>query len=170
MNKFLPIEGFSGVWTRSSQIFPDDRGYFSEEVRKSSLPVEVPEFVQDSISFSKKHVLRGMHLQHDQWQLVTLLRGEVIDVVFNLDAASVEYKEFTAISLTWNATNQVLISPGIAHGYAVLSQDALIHYKSSIYYGDSLQIGVNWQSKEIINCWPNENWIISQRDLDFMFA
>jgi uncharacterized pyridoxal phosphate-containing UPF0001 family protein len=63
--------------------------------------------------------------------------------------------------------NQVLIRPGIAHGYAVLSESAIIHYKSSIYYGDSAQIGVHWQSNEIVNHWPDQNWQLSERDSSF---
>jgi len=114
-------------------------------------------------------VLRGMHLQINQWQLVTLLRGQIIDVVLNLDSTTTEYRKSTSISLDWNSTNQLLIGPGIAHGYAVLSEDALIHYKSSIYYGDSPQIGVHWQSSEVISYWPVQNWIVSQRDSNFDF-
>ena len=169
MNEFEPIQGISGVWSRSNRIFPDDRGYFFESLRKSSLPEGVPDFVQDSMSFSKRNVLRGMHLQINQWQLVTLLRGQIIDVVLNLDSTTTEYRKSTSISLDWNSTNQLLIGPGIAHGYAVLSEDALIHYKSSIYYGDSPQIGVHWQSSEVISYWPVQNWIVSQRDSNFDF-
>ena len=167
MSEFNPIEGISGVWTRKFQIHADNRGYFFEELRESILPTETPNFVQDSISYSKRHVLRGMHLQKNQWQLVTLLSGEIIDVVLNLDENSSEYLKSASISLSWDATNQILIRPGIAHGYAVISDNGIIHYKSSIYYQDTPQIGVHWQSKEIMNYWPDFSWTISQRDSDF---
>jgi dTDP-4-dehydrorhamnose 3,5-epimerase len=170
VSEFLPIDGICGVWSRKTKMFPDARGYFFEELRKSILPVGVPDFVQDSISYSKKNVLRGMHLQQEQWQLVTLLSGQIIDVVLNLDENSNEYKKSSLITLSWNATNQVLIQPGIAHGYAVLSEDAIIHYKSSIYYGDSPQIGVHWQSNEVLSHWPNEIWKVSERDSSFDLA
>ena len=167
MRDFVPVEGLRGVWTRSCQVHSDDRGYFLEALRKMSLPKEVPDFVQDSVSYSKKNVLRGMHLQHNQWQLVTLLSGQIHDVVFNLDEESIDYKHATSISLKWNAVNQVLISPGIAHGYAVLSEDAIIHYKSSIYYGESPEIGAHWKSKEIFELWPKQQWTVSVRDSSF---
>jgi dTDP-4-dehydrorhamnose 3,5-epimerase len=167
MYEFIAVEGLRGVWTRSCQVHSDDRGYFLEALRKTSLPKEVPDFVQDSVSFSKKNVLRGMHLQHNQWQLVTLLSGQIQDVVFNLDEESIEYKRATSILLKWNAVNQVLISPGIAHGYAVLSEDAIIHYKSSIYYGDSPETGAHWKSKEIFELWPKQQWTVSIRDSNF---
>ena len=99
MNEFSQIDGISGVWSRTTQIFLDARGYFFEELRKSSLPVGVPNFVQDSISYSKRNVLRGMHLQQEQWQLITLLSGQIFDVVLNLDKKSSEYKQSSSISL-----------------------------------------------------------------------
>jgi dTDP-4-dehydrorhamnose 3,5-epimerase len=167
MNEFSQIDGISGVWSRTTQIFPDARGYFFEELRKSSLPAGVPDFVQDSISHSNRNVLRGMHLQEDQWQLITLLSGQILDVVFNLDEKSSEYKKSSSISLSWDGMNQILIRPGIAHGYAVLSESAMIHYKSSIYYGDSDQIGVHWQSNEVVHHWPDQNWQLSERDSGF---
>ena len=170
MHDFLPIQELQGVWARKCQVHFDGRGHFLEELRKTSLPLEVPDFVQDSVSFSKKNVLRGMHLQQNQWQLVTLLSGEIQDVLLNLDQESSEYKQATSIVLSWKDTNQVLISPGIAHGFAVLSEDAVIHYKSSIYYGDSPEIGVHWKSKEIISLWPDKDWTISERDSSFRSA
>ena len=135
MNKFTPMDNMEGVWYRSTEIFKDERGHFFEEVRKSYFPVNVPEFIQDSISYSKKGVLRGMHLQQNQWQLVTVLSGEIIDVVINLDADSQQYRQSNSINLKWNSVNQILIQPGIAHGYAVLNDFSIIHYKSSVYYG-----------------------------------
>jgi len=164
MNKFLPLSEMAGVWTRNCQIHSDERGHFLEELRRASLPNEVPDFVQDSISFSKQNVLRGMHLQQNQWQLVTLLSGQIMDVVLNLDEDSSEFRQSASMSLAWNGTNQVLIRPGIAHGYAVISEDAIIHYKSSVYYGDTLQIGVHWRSNELINHWPAGDWTVSARD------
>lgn len=167
MNEFLQIEGISGVWLRTTKIFADNRGFFFEELRTSSLPAEVPNFVQDSISYSKRNVLRGMHLQHEQWQLITLLSGQILDVVLNLDKKSSEYKQSSAISLSWDGTNQVLIRPGIAHGYAVLGENAMIHYKSSVYYEQSAQMGVHWQSNEIVHYWPDQSWKLSERDSNF---
>ncbi len=167
MNNFVEIDAMSGVWVRNCDIYSDDRGYFFEELRSSSLPIGVPEFIQDSISFSKANVLRGMHMQENQWQLVTVLTGEILDVLINLDSKCVDYRKTTSIRMNWRSLNQILISPGIAHGYAVLDEEVRIHYKSSIYYGDSRQVGVNWQSKELIGYWPKRNWTISERDMKF---
>jgi len=73
-----------------------------------------------------------------------------------------------SMKLSWNKLNQLLISPGIAHGFAVLSRQARIHYKSSVYYGSTIQYGIHWNSKEISNLWPKEPWTVSARDSKFL--
>ena len=167
MNSFEPVPHFSGVWTRSIPILQDNRGFFYEELRVDDLPSHTPEFVQDSMSYSRHNVLRGMHLQIDQWQLVTLLDGEIVDVLLNLEANSENYAESISFRLTWDEMNQLLIAPGIAHGFAVVSEFARIHYKSSVYYGSTQQFGVHWDSREVSALWPNEDWTISVRDSKF---
>ena len=71
MNNFEEFREFPGVWSRSVTMHEDSRGYFYEELRRDVLPESVPEFVQDSMSFSRRKVLRGMHLQLKQ-SLVTI--------------------------------------------------------------------------------------------------
>lgn len=164
MNEFKSVSIFPGVWVRSIPILEDNRGFFYEELRKEDLPGNVPEFVQDSISFSRKNVLRGMHMQIQQWQLVTLLEGEIIDVLVNLETTSNNYGESTSFNLCWDKLNQLLISPGIAHGFAVIGDSARIHYKSSVYFGSTEQFGVHWASAEIAHLWPDKDWLLSVRD------
>ena len=168
MNNFEEFLAFPGVWSRSVTMHEDSRGYFYEELRKEDIPESVPEFVQDSISFSRRKVLRGMHLQLNQWQLVTLLEGEILDVLLNADSNSSSFQQSMSIKLSWNKVNQLLISPGIAHGFAVLSNKARVHYKSSVYYGSTIQYGIHWNSTEISNLWPKELWTVSARDSKFL--
>lgn len=167
MIEFDEISGISQAWVRNIPRFIDNRGYFSEEFRRSSIPVAVPEFIQDSLSFSKKNVLRGMHLQINQWQLVTLIKGQLVDVLIDLSVTSPTYLRSVSLELSESGNNQLLLRPGIAHGYGVISENALIHYKSSVYYGDTEQFGVNWQSKELVGYWPKVDWEISERDSSF---
>ena len=118
------------VWARELYLKFDDRGHFSEILRQSDLPDGVPNFVQDSISSSKKNILRGMHLQLNQWQLITLLEGQIVDVLINLDVDSINFLKSLSIELSWNMLNQVLVEPGFAHGFGVISDVAKIHYKA----------------------------------------
>ena len=167
MNKFEPAQGNDGIWIRSLDLNFDDRGYFSEVLRTNDLPEGVPNFVQDSISSSKKNVLRGMHIQLEQWQLITLLEGRIVDVLLNLDRKSQSFRKSTSFSLSWDATNQSLVAPGFAHGFAVISDYAKIHYKSSVYYGSTEQFGVHWNSPELAMHWPQKDSIVSVRDDEF---
>jgi dTDP-4-dehydrorhamnose 3,5-epimerase len=63
--------------------------------------------------------------------------------------------------------NQLLVPPKVAHGFCVLSEGAILHYKSSVFYGQTPQYGVAWDSSELQDLWPNRNWVISERDLNF---
>jgi dTDP-4-dehydrorhamnose 3,5-epimerase len=167
MNKFDPVQGIDGIWIRSLDLNFDDRGCFTEVLRINDLPEGVPNFVQDSISSSKKNVLRGMHIQLEQWQLITLLEGTIVDVLLNLERKSDSYLKSTSFNLSWETLNQVLVAPGFAHGFAVISDNARIQYKSSIYYGSTEQFGVRWNSGEIFDYWPRKDWKVSERDSNF---
>jgi dTDP-4-dehydrorhamnose 3,5-epimerase len=167
MTEFEKIGAISRAWVKEVPRFHDHRGCFSEEFRKSSAPKATPDFVQDSLSYSKKDVLRGMHLQVNQWQLVTLVKGELIDVLIDLLESSPTYLESVSLNLSDLGNNQLLLGPGIAHGYGVLSEDAILHYKSSVYYGDTPQFGLHWNSKELSSHWPKREWVISERDSNF---
>lgn len=168
MDEFQEFANFPGVWTRSIKKIEDSRGYFSETFQIKSLPEKSLLFVQDSMSYSAKNVLRGMHMQIDQWQLITIVEGKVLDVLINLDPNSKNYSDLVSLELNWNGLNQILVSPGIAHGYAVLSDSARIHYKSNVYYGETVQVGIRWDSKILVNLWPNCEWNISDRDKKFL--
>jgi len=167
MGSFIPVKGISRVWARETSRHHDARGFFSEEFRNSECPVSGVDFVQDSLSYSKRNVLRGMHLQINQWQLVTLVKGELIDVLIDLQESSPTYLKSVSLDLSELKQNQLLLGPGIAHGYGVMSEEALIHYKSSVYYGETFQFGLNWKSKELDTHWCKREWLLSERDLNF---
>jgi len=167
MASFIEIEGLSGVWAREITRYPDNRGFFSEEFRMSESPVPIPNFVQDSLSFSRENVLRGLHLQIGQWQLVTLLGGALQDVLIDISPTSPTFKQTISLKLSEEGLNQLLLGPGIAHGYGVISDESLIHYKSTVYYGESPQFGVHWSSMELQHHWPKNSWVISDRDAQF---
>jgi dTDP-4-dehydrorhamnose 3,5-epimerase len=165
--KFESFKGLDGVWSRSLSPKLDERGYFIEGLRNYDLPENVDNFVQDSYSFSKKNVLRGMHIQLKQWQLITIIEGSIVDVLINLERTSGNFLKSASFTLSWDGLNQILVAPGFAHGFAVISDTAKIHYKSSVYYGSTEQFGIRWDSPEIIGYWPGLEWTISQRDQEF---
>jgi dTDP-4-dehydrorhamnose 3,5-epimerase len=151
----------------SRSLHFDSRGYFGEIYRAKDYGGEVPVFIQDNLSFSNKGVLRGMHFQVNQWQILTVLKGSIFDVTFDVNPSSPTFRQKNMTSMEYNANNQLLIPPGVAHGFCVISDEAVLHYKSSVYYGETLQFGVSWNSVELDGLWPNCDWTVSERDSSF---
>jgi len=160
----LPIKNMQ-VLTRSLHL--DNRGHFEEICRIDDFEEKVPNFVQDNISYSRKNVLRGMHFQDEQWQVLTVLVGSILDITIDVKPLSESFLKTNVIEMKFDSNNQLLIPPGVAHGFCVTSNEAVLHYKSSKLYGESRQHGISWDSKEIKDFWPKNDWILSERDLNF---
>ena len=167
MTKFQPVQQMGNIWSRKLEIYKDDRGSFSEISRINELPVNDPSFVQDSVSKSRQKVLRGFHIQLEQIQLVTLISGRILDVFVDLSKSSNNFMETGCIELSEDGTNQLFMGQGIAHAYFVMSDEAIIHYKSNKYYGETPQFGINYNSRKFAQFWPDIEFEISQRDLSF---
>ena len=167
MADFEPDSNFVGIWIRRVDSYVDSRGSFREILRNIDLPLGTPEMQQESLSVSKENVLRGLHYQEGKWQVVTLIRGVIQDVILCVDKNSDNYLKSSSRFLYDTGLNQILIAPGLAHGFANLGKEAIIHYHSSVYYGATPQNGIHWESQPIKNLWEARDWIISERDLGF---
>lgn len=133
----------SGTWTQQVRTFEDTRGHFIETYRNTNIPFCNVRFRQDSASFSTSRVLRGLHAQEKQWQLATLIAGEVLYFSLDLNPKSTTYRKVARVPLSTKSTNQILGRPGIAHGFYVLSDWAVIHYKSSVFHGVTKEYSIN---------------------------
>jgi len=164
-----------GVFAIKLDTFKDARGFFREtfnEAHYNNLGVS-NKFVQDNQSSSKKNVLRGMHFQikKPQAQLVTMISGEVFDVVVDLRKNSKTFMEWDGFYLSANATDfyqQIYMPPGFAHGFCVLSESADLHYKVSRIYDATDENGFIWNDKTININWPIRDPIINKRDQNFL--
>jgi dTDP-4-dehydrorhamnose 3,5-epimerase len=145
----------------------DKRGHFEEIFRANDFGSEVPQFIQDNLSYSNSGVLRGMHFQDHQWQLLTVLKGSILDVTIDINRTSQTFLKTNVVEMHFDSDNQLLIPPGVAHGFCVISNEAVLHYKSSVLYGDSKQHGISWDSEQIREFWPKETWELSARDSSF---
>lgn len=170
MSDLKAHEEIQGIWSRTTARHLDERGFFSELFRMTEIEFNQVNFKQQNLSYSKKMVRRGMHVQENQWQLVTLLSGTVIDVLLDVRINSSTFGKFARFELKCESgeVNQLLISPGIAHGFGVLSDDAYILYASDRYYGETKETGVSCQTAELENAWPKNEWIESPRDRTFL--
>lgn len=160
-----------GVYIIEPKVFGDSRGYFMETYNKEHF-VEAGldmTFVQDNESKSSKGVLRGLHFQtkHSQGKLVRVTKGEVFDVAVDLRVGSSTYGHWEGVILNEENKKQFYIPKGFAHGFLVLSDDAVFNYKCTDFYSPEYDGGVMWNDSDINIEWPLdniENILLSEKD------
>lgn len=155
-----------GVKLIRLQPFEDFRGqyvetYNEEMYHKKGIDVK---FVQDDISVSSRHVLRGVHGDAETWKLISCLYGSFYLVVVNNDTQSPQYRSWQGFTLSDTNRQQVLIPPLFGNGHVVLTEMAIFHYKQSTYYNPHGQFTIIWNDPGYGMWWPIKNPILSQRD------
>jgi dTDP-4-dehydrorhamnose 3,5-epimerase len=151
------------------RVFRDDRGHFLETFNAGSYAsgVSLPhDFVQDNLSMSRKGVLRGLHLQNPgaQGKLVMVLQGAVLDVAVDLRVGSPTFGKYAAVELDSRSYRQLWVPRGFAHGFVVLSDEALFLYKCDAPYNRECELGIRWDDPEIGVAWGVERPVLSDKD------
>lgn len=159
-----------GVVIVEPKVFQDPRGYFLESYRQSSYAEAGigPHFVQDNISRSQRHVLRGLHVQepNGQGKLVHVLAGEILDVAVDVRHGSPWFGKHVAVNLSQDNKRQLFIPAGFAHGFCVLSDDVLVQYKCTTYYSPKDEFSVLWNDPDLGIDWPVAAPVLSAKDSD----
>jgi len=160
-----------GVFILEPRVFGDDRGYFFESFSLKHFEEKVCKtvFVQDNESKSKYGVLRGLHYQlppYTQAKLVRVVKGRVLDVAVDIRKGSPTFGKYVAVELSEENKLQFFLPKGFAHGFAVLSEEAIFQYKCDEYYApdyegaicfDDPDLGIDWRL-------PLEDIILSEKD------
>lgn len=153
------------------KVFGDDRGYFMETYSKKAFEEAGLDmvFVQDNESKSKKGVLRGMHFQtkFTQGKLVRCTQGKVYDVAVDLRKGSPTYGQWEGVLLSAENKRQFYVPEGFAHGFLVLSDEAVFNYKCTNLYAPEYDGGLLWNDPEVGIEWPIEGIneiILSEKD------
>ncbi len=149
----------------------DERGTFIKIFHKNTFLEKglITEFAEEYYTISYKGVLRGLHFQippQDHIKMVNCVVGEVIDVVVDLRVGSPTYGKYEIFNLNENKGNIVYIPSGMAHGFYVVSKEAILLYKVSTIYSPLHDAGIRWDSVGIP--WPDNNPILSERDRNFL--
>ena len=161
-----------GVLIIEPKVFGDQRGYFFEsynEVRfREETGLDVT-FVQDNESKSSYGVLRGLHFQkapHAQGKLVRVVSGRVLDVSVDIRKGSPTFGKHVAVELTGENHRQVYIPRGFAHGFVVLSPEAIFQYKCDSLYAPESEGAIAWNDPQLGIDWqiPFEDVILSEKD------
>jgi dTDP-4-dehydrorhamnose 3,5-epimerase len=163
---------FEDVLIIQPKIFSDDRGYFFESFREDLLKEHVKyniQFVQSNESYSTKNVFRGFHYQtgtKQQAKLVRVVKGRVLDIIIDLRPSSKTCDKVFSIELSEENKTQLFVPRGFAHGFLVLSDDAIFQYMCDNYYSKEHEAGVTPFDKALNINWPIpiENLKINARD------
>jgi dTDP-4-dehydrorhamnose 3,5-epimerase len=150
------------------RCFRDDRGSFFESFhtrRYREAGIDGP-FVQDCFSRSTRGVVRGLHYQirQPQGKLCSVLEGEVFDVAVDLRRESPTFGQWEAVNLSAANGRQVYLPPGVAHGFCVLSDEALFHYKCTEYYAPKHERTLAWNDPQLAIAWPVDRPVLSPKD------
>lgn len=161
-----------GVWIIDPKVFNDARGYFFESWKKSEFEEHVGkvEFIQDNESRSSYGVLRGLHYQkgeYSQAKLVRVIKGKVLDVAVDIRKSSPTFGKYVAVELSEENKRQFFIPRGFAHGFLVLSDDAIFCYKVDNVYVPQAEAGIRWNDEDVNIEWPIDpkDVITSEKDL-----
>jgi dTDP-4-dehydrorhamnose 3,5-epimerase len=153
------------------KVFGDNRGYFMETYNKNAFFEAglTMNFVQDNESKSKKGVLRGMHFQtkHTQGKLVRATEGAVYDVAVDLRKGSATFGQWHGVLLTAENKKQFYVPEGFAHGFLVMSDEAVFNYKCTDFYAPEYDSGLLWNDPEVGIEWPLEGIeeiLLSEKD------
>lgn len=160
-----------GLVVLEPKIFGDSRGYFFESFSETKFQKEVSNtyFVQDNQSKSTYGVVRGLHFQKGEYaqaKLVSVVKGKVLDIAVDLRAGSKTYGKYVSAELSEDNHLQFFIPRGFAHGFAVLSDEAVFQYKCDNYYSPENEGGVAWNDKDLNIDWkiPEDKVILSDKD------
>ena len=170
--EYLKTE-IEGVYVLESRVFRDARGYFFESWRQADFDQHIGrhvEFIQDNESKSSYGVLRGLHYQkgeYSQAKLVRVIRGRVLDVAVDIRKSSPTFGKYVAVELSEDNKRQLFIPRGFAHGFLVLSDEAVFTYKVDNVYAPQHEASIRWNDKDIHIEWPisADDVFTSEKDL-----
>lgn len=161
-----------GVYVIEPRVFNDARGYFFETWKKSEFEANIGpvEFVQDNESKSSFGVLRGLHYQKGEFsqaKLVRVIKGKVLDVAVDIRKSSPTFGQYEMVELSDENKRQFFIPRGFAHGFLVLSDEAIFTYKVDNIYAPQAEAGIRWNDPDVGILWPIdlEKVMTSEKDL-----
>lgn len=161
-----------GVFVIEPRVFNDARGYFFEAWKQEEFNEHVGEvnFIQDNESKSSFGVLRGLHYQKgelSQAKLVRVIKGKVLDVAVDIRKSSPTFGKHVMVELSEDNKRQLFIPRGFAHGFLVLSDEAVFTYKVDNPYAPQAEAGIRWNDPELAIEWPIDpaQVLTSEKDL-----
>ncbi len=161
-----------GCYILEPEIFEDERGMFFESYKKNEFERVTGQninFVQHNHSVSRRGVLRGLHLQtgeHAQSKLITVVKGEVLDVVVDFREDSKTFGQHFTLRLSGSNKKSIFIPKGMAHGFLTFSEEAIFTYQCDAYYHPASESGILYSDESLNIDWeyPKEALVLSEKD------
>ena len=147
----------------NNNCFKDNRGYFKELIREKKIKIKFPFIV---MSYSKKNVIRGLHLQkkESQGKFISVIKGKIFDVALDLRKNSKTFGKYFTTYIDEKNSNSIYIPPGFAHGFQALNKENYVVYACTKYRNKNSEISINPIDKILKIKWPNKTKIISKKD------
>jgi len=154
---------FKDLLILENKSFNDKRGFFKELFKEKLIKKNFPFLIS---SFSKKNVIRGLHIQlkKPQGKLVTVIKGKIFDVALDLRPNSKTFGKIYKIKLSEKNSRSLYIPPGFAHGFCGLDKENYIIYNCTKYRNKQSEMGIMWNDKELKIKWPTKKPIVSDKD------
>ena len=154
---------FKDLFLIQNKSFKDNRGYFKELIRENLISKKFPFLV---MSYSKKNVIRGLHIQttNSQGKFISVLKGKIFDVTVDLRKNSKTFGKVFKCLLSEKNNKSIFIPPGFAHGFQALDKENYIVYSCTKYRHKKSETTINFKEKEFKIKWPNKKFIISTKD------
>ena len=154
---------FKDLFLIKNKSFKDNRGYFKELIRENVINKNFPFLV---MSFSKKKVIRGLHIQtiNSQGKFISVLKGKIFDVAIDLRKNSKTFGRVYRCILSEKNNTSIYVPPGFAHAFCTLSDESTVLYKNTSVFHKEHYAGIRWNDPDLAVKWPTDNPIISEKD------
>ena len=154
---------FKDLFLIKNRSLKDNRGYFKELIRENVINKKFPFLV---MSFSKKNVIRGLHIQtiNSQGKFISVLKGKIFDVVIDLRKNSKTFGRIYKCVLSEKNNTSIYVPPGFAHGFQALENENYIVYSCTKYRNKRSETTIKFDDKELKVKWPIKKFIISAKD------
>ena len=158
---------FKNLFLLKHSKFKDKRGYFKEILRENKINTNFPFIV---MSYSKKNVIRGLHLQtkKTQGKFVSVIKGKIFDVAVDLRKNSKTFGKYYSCILSENNNTSIYIPPGFGHGFQALENDNYVIYNCTKYRDKNSEVSINCNDKILNINWPLNKKILSKKDANAM--
>lgn len=153
-----PVGGLDGLLLAESPSYPDERGTFMESFRADDwAKAGLPPLLQDNLSRSRRGVIRGLHFQkepHAVGKLVRCAQGRILDVAVDIRKGSKTFGKWAGVELSAEGNRALWVPAGFAHGFAALTDDAVVTYKVTGYWSAGVDGGLRWNDPAVGVKWP----------------